>query len=235
MIKFLREVIRAKRSKKSLPDLFVLLSEYFQWRRFQRNDDVFKNAIPWITFSSMNYLKGFLKKDMKVFEYGGGGSTLFFAKYVGELVTVEHDKEWFNRIKEEMSGNHSINWRPNLIFAERVESTMQLKKERPGDYFSANEDFSQFIFRLYAAAIDQYPEQYFDVVLVDGRARPSCMFHSLMKVKVGGLLILDNSDRSYYMEALSGMLGNYQLISNYFGPTPYLHWFTQTNIWKRMK
>jgi hypothetical protein len=235
MIKFLREVIRAKRSKKSLPDLFVLLGGYFQWRRFQRNVDVFKNAIPWITFSSMNYLKGFLKKEMKVFEYGGGGSTLFFAKYVGELVTVEHDKEWFNRINEEMSVNHSVNWKPNLIFAERVESTTQLKKERPGDYFSANEDFSQFTFRQYAAAIDQYPEQYFDVVLVDGRARPSCMFHSLMKVKVGGLLILDNSDRDYYIEELSGMLGNYQLISNYFGPTPYLHGFTQTNIWKRIK
>ena len=51
----------------------------------------FKERIPWMPFGATEWLKHFLKKDMKVFEWGSGGSTLFIAKRVKQIVSVEHD------------------------------------------------------------------------------------------------------------------------------------------------
>jgi predicted O-methyltransferase YrrM len=234
MTEFLKEIIRAKRKKKSLPGLFALLSYYPKWSFFQKHKDVYKNAIPWITFEAIAFLQGYLSKSMKVFEYGGGGSTLFFAKRVGELVTVEHNSEWYDGLVKEMAKITSINWKPNLIRPEKVEDTANLKIENPLDYFSDDENFRQHTFHQYASVIDQYPDDYFDVILIDGRVRPSCLLHSLKKVNKGGLLILDNADRTYYLKAFNDKLNNFQLLTNHVGPTPYLPWFTQTNIWKRV-
>ena len=45
-----------------------------------------------------------------------------------------------------------------------------------------------------------------EVIVVDGRARASCMFQSISKLRPGGMLILDNSDRSYYLDGISFLL-----------------------------
>ena len=34
--------------------------------------------IPWVTHGAKKWLDSYLKKDMKVFEWGSGGSTLYF-------------------------------------------------------------------------------------------------------------------------------------------------------------
>ena len=217
-----------------MPSPGSLVKEYARWKDHQTNNDVYKNAIPWITFWTIDYLEEFLNKKMSVFEYGGGGSTLFFASRVAELVTVEHNQEWFSGLTIEMKKNTTVQWTSNMIQPELVKETSNLKIDRPEDYFSDDENFKLHTFKEYASRIDEYPDEHFDIVLVDGRARPSCMLHSLRKVKKNGLLILDNADRTYYLTYFKGKLDNYKLVADYTGPTPYLPWFTQTNVWKRM-
>jgi hypothetical protein len=34
--------------------------------------------LPWISYAAIDFLDGYLKPDMTVYEYGSGGSTLFF-------------------------------------------------------------------------------------------------------------------------------------------------------------
>ncbi|PTT03092.1 FkbM family methyltransferase [Pedobacter sp. HMWF019] len=55
-------------------------------------------AIPWVTYSFIDFIKGRLNKDQKVFEYGSGSSTLFYAKHTGRVVSVEHDESWYHKI-----------------------------------------------------------------------------------------------------------------------------------------
>ena len=171
---------------------------------------------------------------MTVFEYGGGGSTLFFATKVRELVTVEHNKEWFDGLTREMKKHNLVKWSGYFIEPEEAGSTNHLVTSNPDHYFSGDEKFHSKTFRNYASVIDKYGDEYFDVVLIDGRARPSCLKHSLNKIKKNGLLILDNADRSYYLEEFKDQLNNYKLVCNFYGPTPYISWFTQTNIWRRV-
>lgn len=68
----------------------------------------------------------------------------------------------------------------------------------PTSYRSGAGDYLNYSFKKYVKSIDEYPDGYFDLILVDGRARPSCILHSIPKLKSGGLLVVDNAERSYY-------------------------------------
>lgn len=60
--------------------------------------DQYGNAIPWVTYSFIDFIKERISKDHSVFEFGSGNSTYFYAKYAGKVVSVEHDKQWYDKI-----------------------------------------------------------------------------------------------------------------------------------------
>ncbi len=77
------------------------------------------NPIPWVTYSFIDFIKERIKKQHTVFEFGSGNSTFFYAKYAGIVVSVEHDKEWYDKIVKDKPENSE------MIFCELV---------RGGDY-----------------------------------------------------------------------------------------------------
>jgi hypothetical protein len=77
------------------------------------------NPIPWVTYSFIDFIKERIKKHHTVFEFGSGNSTFFYAKYSGLVVSVEHDKEWYDKIVKEKPENSE------MIYCELV---------RGGDY-----------------------------------------------------------------------------------------------------
>jgi hypothetical protein len=72
------------------------------------------NPIPWVTYSFIDFIKERLRKQLTVFEFGSGNSTFFYAKYAGLVVSVEHDKEWFEKIVKSKPENSE------MIFCELV-------------------------------------------------------------------------------------------------------------------
>ena len=50
-------------------------------------------------------LDGLDKNTTKMLEYGSGESTIILAKHVNKLVSVEHDINWFNKIKHRVPDN----------------------------------------------------------------------------------------------------------------------------------
>jgi len=66
------------------------------------------NPIPWVTYSFIDFIKGRLNKQQTVFEFGSGNSTLFYAKYAGVVVSVEHDKEWYEKISKTKPENSEM-------------------------------------------------------------------------------------------------------------------------------
>ena len=63
------------------------------------------NPIPWTTYSYIEFIKLYLKPGMLLFEYGSGNSTLFYAKYVHQLISVEHDRRWYSKISSILPAN----------------------------------------------------------------------------------------------------------------------------------
>jgi hypothetical protein len=61
--------------------------------------------LPWVTYSFIDFIKTRLTNDLSIFEYGSGNSTLFYAKRVKRVVSVEHDEAWYNKIVKEKAPN----------------------------------------------------------------------------------------------------------------------------------
>jgi len=56
------------------------------------------NPIPWVTYSFIDFIKNRLSPRHSVFEFGSGNSTYFYAKHARKVVSVEHDKDWYDKI-----------------------------------------------------------------------------------------------------------------------------------------
>jgi len=67
-------------------------------------------SLPWFTYPAIEYVKQFKFSDKRVFEYGAGNSSLFWAARAREVVAVESDPQWHDRI----SGNCPPNLHLNL-------------------------------------------------------------------------------------------------------------------------
>lgn len=78
---------------------------WFHSRRTGRPVDKNGNPIPWYSYPAIDFLDLRLRKPLRVFEYGSGNSTLFFATRVGEVVSVEHDRHWFSFVRESLPDN----------------------------------------------------------------------------------------------------------------------------------
>lgn len=181
------------------------------------------DEMPWITFRAIDWLDAYLKPDMSVFEYGAGGSTLYLAKRVRHVASVEHDEEFHRLVSD--------------ILAKRAIRNCQLMLHKAVPCAAGNRDFASYqekyrglCFESYVKAIDDCPDQSLDLVLVDGRARMACVKRSLGKIKPGGALMLDNSNRPAYAEA-NRLLGGVPRL-DLPGVTPWNIEVSQTSVWQ---
>ena len=67
--------------------------------------DEFGKPLPWVTYSFIDFIKTRLNKELTIFEYGSGNSTLFYAQRVKRVVSVEHDEAWYQKIVKEKAAN----------------------------------------------------------------------------------------------------------------------------------
>ena len=134
--------------------------------------------IPWFSYAAIDFLEGFLKPEMTVFEYGSGGSTLFFARKVKSVLSIEDNPKWFELVTARLKDKGLAN------------ATLKLC---PFD-FKNTADFEN------SAYLKALPDDRFDVIVVDGSeewdlVRPVCFEKAETRVKAGGIIVVDDSWR----------------------------------------
>lgn len=82
---------------------------WFRSFREEASVDADGNPLPWITYPAIEFLINRIYPGMSVFEYGCGGSTLWWASRVKEVISVEHDKDWYHKVKLRVPRNVIIN------------------------------------------------------------------------------------------------------------------------------
>jgi hypothetical protein len=77
---------------------------------FKLGEPIDKNLdpLPWLTYSFIDFITERLYKEFNVFEFGSGNSTLFFAKRVMEVTSVEHNIEWYKKLKNKIPDNSNL-------------------------------------------------------------------------------------------------------------------------------
>ncbi len=81
---------------------------WFLSYKIKQSVDKNGNPIPWNTYPFLAFIEPRLKSEFDVFEYGSGNSTIWYAQKVRSIIAVEHDKEWYDKIKETMPKNAEI-------------------------------------------------------------------------------------------------------------------------------
>lgn len=183
----------------------------------------FHEGIPWVTYDALGQLESMVTPTMRVFEFGAGGSTVFFAKRAAQVVSVEHDAGWQRLVQEELADRSNVEY----LLAEP-------EPRVPGDAPDAlSRNYPDHHFTTYTRSIDRFDDGSFDIVLVDGRARVASARHSYAKVRPGGWLVLDNSERPDYGQVFTDLAGLGWRRKNYFGIGPYENLLWQTTVFAR--
>lgn len=170
---------------------------------------------------------------MAVFEYGSGNSTIFWASRAKEVISVEHDELWHNKMKQEFLKQGFTNIKYILSQAAQDPDFANKLPENPSGYISSDTNYAGKKFESYVKQIDHYPDNYFDFIIVDGRARPSCVLHALQKLNLNGYLVLDNTERKHYDTAIQLMSTNNWKKWSFYGPVPYSLSFSETSIFQK--
>lgn len=185
------------------------------------------NAIPWFTYPAIEFLKDILSSEMRVFEYGSGFSTVFFNSRAKEVISVEHNPDWAQRI---LSDNPEFDIRIRPLGSAQSETSDALLDRYEAQEFHEptlgsreldimhgllNRDFAS-----YAAELLSKPQGYFDLIVVDGMARQLCGLAAIEAVAELGFIVLDNSDRWQYnsLQRLLAQKGFGRI--DFWGPGP---------------
>jgi len=136
------------------------------------------NVTPWIHPKVVTILEKIIGVNTKILEFGSGNSTVFFSKLTDNVYSVEHDDKWYNKIKPQLNNNVKY-------ILSKVDYISKPRKDKT--FYNCNT-----IEELFNTNI---PDDYFDIIIVDGIHRVNCAYASLHKLKKGGILILDDSNR----------------------------------------
>lgn len=180
------------------------------------------HGIPWMSEKAIRWLDSFLSKDMVVFEYGSGGSTIYIANRVKKIFSVEHKIHWYLKLKYTLYKNTINNCKIYCI-------EPKIKDEKNFLYRSGDPELKKYSFKKYVKKINKFPDNYFDLIIIDGRARNGCVINALKKVKNSGYILLDDSDRAEYNFGVNKLNKYKNTKFVCFNPD------TETKIWKIKK
>lgn len=128
---------------------------------------------PWIVPEAIEYLETLVKPEWKVFEWGCGGSAIWFAERCQKVTVIESVPRWvcwgYERLQEKELSNtliiHAPTWQGKLTG--------------------------------YINVIEAYKNETFDLISVDGimSARQKSLEHVKRKLKPDGVIMIDNSNK----------------------------------------
>ena len=72
--------------------------------------DCYGNPIPWMNYGVVDFLKDRLTKKMSLFEYGSGYSTIFFSKYCKDVLAIEHEQIWYEKMNTLIPDNCTVKY-----------------------------------------------------------------------------------------------------------------------------
>jgi hypothetical protein len=84
---------------------FLDVSGWLRSFRSRESVDAAGEPIPWFTYAAVSFFQNRTKPDWRVFEFGCGNSTLWWAGRVAGVVSCEHDADWYARMKARVPGH----------------------------------------------------------------------------------------------------------------------------------
>jgi hypothetical protein len=155
-----------------------------------------ENLYPSLPNNVCKYFEEKLKTAKSYLEFGSGGSTLLASKYVkGQIISIESDTEWFNKLSKQFEGNSNI----------KLQLVDLLCKPMTWGHPSANCPESRK--REYSQMVKNFDLSDVNLVLIDGRFRVACALH---------IHSLISNDTDVLFDDFEDRLEHYSIVLNYY-------------------
>lgn len=173
--------------------------------------------LPWFSYGAIRFLDRWLRRSHRVFEFGSGGSTFFFAHRAGQVLSVENDAQWHALVSQ--------------LLARRSLANATVELHPLADDHAATFRRSTFAQRIRAGL--------WDLIAIDchcgfqaatyGVIRPAALDLAMEQLGPGGIIVLDDS--WMYPELLAPRSG--WKVIDYRGCGPARYGVTSTAIFER--
>ncbi len=164
------------------------------------------HPVPWLTFDATRAICAALPLDARVFEFGAGNSTVFWARRTASVFSVEDNAGWMEMLNAKLKALRIAN--THLVHAT----------DKPS----------------YVGTIDAWPDEHFDMVIVDGAFRRECAAAAVRHIKPGGLLVVDNTDWHWFRtEPIEGIPPHWERRA-YPGYAPMMGHKSETTVFRRI-
>ena len=70
--------------------------------------DSANQPIPWMTYGAIFYLQQLDLSNCRVFEWGSGNSSLFFAEHSAKVISVESNPDWYDYVFQQKKPNQEV-------------------------------------------------------------------------------------------------------------------------------
>ena len=70
--------------------------------------DVNNAPLPWVTYPFIAFIEARINKNLSIFEFGSGNSTLYYAQRAATVTSVENDAFWYKKTKSTMPANVNL-------------------------------------------------------------------------------------------------------------------------------
>jgi predicted O-methyltransferase YrrM len=140
------------------------------------------NAVPWYTYSALEWLVPRVNQTDSVFEFGAGNSTIWYSQHAKNVVTVEHAAEWADKVKSIVGTNVTVLLRTAVEDQETIDETSP-----------------------YSSTLEEYSAESFDIIVIDGMERVRCAQIAPTRLRENGIIIFDNSDRPEFKPGIDNL------------------------------
>ena len=127
--------------------------------------------LPWYTYPCIDFLKYRDYSDKTVLEFGGGQSTLWWAKRAKHVVTIEGNKEWYERIRDGLPENVDLHY----VVMDSAESCLSVVKK--------------------------IVDASYDAIIIDGHYRFEMAGLAQTLLSESGIIVCDDTDAECYRYA----------------------------------
>jgi hypothetical protein len=125
----------------------------------------YRGRRPMISYRAARVIEAALTARSRCVEFGSGFSTPWLARRCGFLLSLENDQLWHNVVRQMLVGS----------------AFSHVRYE-----FRTPETFAE---------LSEIEDGSLDFIMIDGWDRHGCVLHALRKIKPGGMIYLDNSDK----------------------------------------
>ncbi len=165
-------------------------------------------GLPWVAWPCIDWLDARDLRGKSVFEYGGGGSSIYFLTRGCHVTTVENSGPWAARIRErvERTLGDEARSRFRLELVDMPEHPGEAERKRAEEYVSRIGQGTRY-----------------DLVLVDGAdgalaLRMTCLGRAREHLTESGVIVLDDAWRKAYRAAPQILNGLRQHVFEGVGP-----------------